>query len=150
MDIDFESQQEEEQELSFEEQLDHLEEYDNRTQLRLLITEIEFIMEHGMQPPYDWFERRMDHVIAYSALHWKDLAEEYNEDEILAEGCRRIVQSCVELMNEWSVGPVFDLSTYYLLVHAVDDVRRHYFEHYVAEEEDEDRLFGLISSMERL
>jgi hypothetical protein len=143
MDVDLEKEE------SLEYQLEHLEEYDNRTQLRLLLTEIEFVTEHGLQPPCDWFERRVDIVIAYSGLHWRELAEEYEEDPYLTEWSQRIMKSCMDIMDDWSVGPMFDLSTYYSLLHDVDDLRRYYFEKYVPDE-DEDGLFGLISGIQGL
>lgn len=131
---------------TFEYQLEHLEEYDNLTQLRLIIQEIEFITDHALQPSVDWFERRMDFVIAYSALNWKELAEQ-THDPYLSEKSRTIVEDCVQLMDQWSSAPIFDLSIFYSLVHTVEEVRDYYFKYYTTEEDD---LFDIIAGIKQL
>lgn len=133
---------------SLEEKLEHLSEYSNLTQLQLLIQEIEFMMDHGLQPDAPWFERRIDYVIAYSALNWRDLTEQ-TFDERLATWCRTILQSGQKLMDDWSVGPIFDISDYYTMLHAVEEARAHFFEHYAKDDTDVD-LFQVIAGMERL
>lgn len=133
---------------SLEEKLEHLSDYDNLTQLQLLIQEIEFMMDHALQPSQEWFERRIDYVIAYSALNWRDLAEQ-SFDERLAIWCRTIIRSGQKLMDDWSVGPIFDLGDYYTMLHAVEEARAHFFEHYAKDDTDVD-LFQVIAGMERL
>lgn len=133
---------------SLEEKLEHLSDYDNLTQLQLLIQEIEFMMDHGLQPDAVWFEKRIDHVIAYSALNWRDLTEQ-TFDERLAAWCRTIIQSGQKLMDDWGVGPIFDISDYYTMLHAVEEARAHFFEHYAKDDTDVD-LFQVIAGMERL
>lgn len=133
---------------SLEEKLEHLSDYDNLTQLQLLIQEIEFMMDHGLQPDAVWFERRIDYVIAYSALNWRDLTEQ-TFDERLAAWCRTIIQSGQKLMDDWSVGPLFDISEYYTMLHTVEETRAYFFEHYAKDDEDAD-LFQVMAGMERL
>ena len=59
---------------NMEEKLEHLEDFDNETQLELLHYEIEHIVMHGEQPNEAWYDERMNHIQAYQSIDWKDLA----------------------------------------------------------------------------
>lgn len=133
---------------SLEGKLEHLSDYDNLTQLHLLIQEIDHFMDHAIQPDHVWFEQRIDYVIAYSALNWRDLTGQ-SFDPYLSGLAGTIIRSGQQLMDDWSVGPVFDLSEYYTMLHAVEEARAHFFEHYAKDETDVD-LFQVIAGMERL
>ena len=131
-----------------EEKLAHLSEYDNLTQLHILIEEVDRMLDHAIQPHILWFERRIDYVIAYSALNWRDLQQQ-SFDPYLAEFAQRVIQTGQRIMDDWSVGPLFDISDYYTMLHTVDEIRAYYYEHYAKDETDPD-LFGMIAGMERL
>ncbi len=147
MDID-ESQNDEYEYEPLEEKLEHLGEYDNLTQLQLLIQEIDHLVDHAIQPPREWFETRMDHVLLYAGLNWRDLADQ-SFDSQLSDGAKRIVQCGVAIMDQWSTMPVFDLSEYYTLLHTVEETYTYFVTQYGEEKTDVD-LFDVMAGLDRL
>jgi hypothetical protein len=137
------------EERTLEEKLEYLSEYDNNTQLYLLIHEIEHLMDHAIQPPITWFEQRIDYVILYSGLNWRDfVAQSY--DEHLSRMCRTIIQSGQQIMEDWSVSPMFDMSDYYTLLHTVNEARAYFTETYSTTQDNVGDLLEVIAGMDRL
>ena len=59
---------EEADEADIEEQLQHLEDFDNVTQLNLLKKEISHIVLHDIQPSEGWFDERWRNIYNYSKI----------------------------------------------------------------------------------
>jgi hypothetical protein len=137
-------------EMDIEDSLENLEEHDNATQLDLLSKEIEHIMEHGIQPPQEWFELRFQKVYIYSELEWALFANRFrNKNDYIFETCYKITQMIESIMNEWSVSPVFSLSTYYHLLYEMDNLWQYYSTGYMDENMDDD-ITDLISGIKHL
>lgn len=132
-----------------EEKLKHLSEYDNTTQLLLLIDEIERIMDYAIQPPIQWFEQRIDHVIAYSGLKWSGLASQTFDDHLATIGST-VIRCGQQIMDDWSVSPLFDISDYYTMLHAVNEARIYFNAHYMIPNHDDGELFDVMAGIANL
>ena len=72
--------------------LQQLEDKDNLTQLQLLNFEIQHIMEHGIQPPTEWYTERFLKIHNYSELDWNSFSESFqNKNEFIVESSYKII-----------------------------------------------------------
>jgi len=133
-----------------EEALYQIEDYDNMTQLQMLNQEIQHIMEHGIQPPQEWFEMRFQKVYQYSELDWMKIANQFRgkdtsyEATYLVETCDNIVMMIQSIIDEWGVSPIFTLSTYYQLLYDMENLITVYRNTYIGDETDEDMADLLV------
>ncbi len=135
---------------STEMQLEELQQHTEVRQLELLCYESEHIQEHGVQPSYEWFETRFFKIYQYSELNWIDLAHRYHLDNApLAHQATEIKRALQHLIDEWAVGPVFDLEVYDGVLHAIQALWAYYEAEYVDEAGD-DEVSDLISGMTHL
>lgn len=138
-----------------EEALYQIEDYDNMTQLQMLNQEIQHIMEHGVQPPQEWFEMRFQKVYQYSELDWIKIVKQFqgkdtsNEATYIMETCHTIVLMIQTIIDEWAVSPVFNLSTYYQLINDMENLITVYRTIYIGDETDED-MADLILGISQL
>lgn len=133
-----------------EEALYQIDDYDNMTQLQMLNQEIQHIMDHGIQPPQEWFEMRFQKVYQYSELDWMKLVRQFQgKDTYITETCHNIVIMIQEIMDEWAVSPIFNLSTYYQLMYDMENLVTVYQTQYVGNGTDED-MADLILGMANL
>jgi hypothetical protein len=56
-------------------ELEHLQEFNNEKQLRLLRQEIAHIISHGLQVPEGWYDERFEYIYKYSQIDWLNLAK---------------------------------------------------------------------------
>jgi hypothetical protein len=130
--------------------LEELQQHSEVRQLELLIYESEHLQEHGVQPSFEWFEARFLKIYQYSELNWADLALRYQFDNAdLARQASEIQRAPQYLIDEWSVGPVFDLEVYDGVLHAIQTLWTYYDAEYVDESGDID-VSDLISDMKHL
>lgn len=138
-----------------EEALYQIEDYDNMTQLQMLNQEIQHIMEHGVQPPQEWFEMRFQKVYQYSELDWMKIVKQFqgkdtsDEATYIMETCHTIVLMIQTIIDEWAVSPVFNLSTYYQLINDMENLITVYRTIYIGDETDED-MADLILGISQL
>lgn len=119
-------------------------------EVQLLQQEIEHMMEHGLQPPMDWFESRIRSIHTYSDTDWLTLAATFaGKDDYVTESCQQIHRDLYELVEDWSISPVFTLSTYYHLMQVMAEFLPYYQAHYVDEHLDED-VSELMTSFRQL
>lgn len=133
-----------------EDALYQIDDYDNMTQLQMLNQEIQHIMDHGIQPPQEWFEMRFQKVYQYSELNWMKLVHQFQgKDAYVTETCHTIVIMIQEIIDEWAVSPIFNLSTYYQLMYDMENLVTVYQTQYVGNGTDED-MADLILGMANL
>jgi hypothetical protein len=130
--------------------LEELYQHSEATQLEMLTCEIGHMYEHGIQPSQEWFQERFLKVYQYSELNWRHLNEKYHfHNPSLAEQAERIEKGLATLVEQWSVSPIFDLDTYYTVLHEMNQLWKYYEAEYVDENHDEE-VSDLISSMKHL
>jgi hypothetical protein len=128
---DMEEDVEEYMMIHMENKLEHLEEFDNETQLELLHHEIEHIIMHGEQPTEVWYQERIHYIQAYQSIDWKDLASRsYQHDSKIHEAAVHIIDHLEYLEDEWSTAPTFSLSVYQRLLELIRSVWKHYSHEY--------------------
>jgi hypothetical protein len=143
-------QEAEEVEEDIEEQLTHLEDYDNETQLNLLKREISHIVFHDIQPSEGWFDERWQNIYNYSKIDWSGLAIQYkNNDDYIHNTASLIVNLLRELLEDRCTHPNFPLVTYQSLIHSVHSIWHYYSANYVGGEIDDD-MNDLISGLKGL
>ena len=137
---------------NMEEKLEHLQDYDNETQLELLHYEMEHIMMHGEQPNEAWYEERMNHIHAYQSIDWKDLAaRSYQRDNKMYEAAMNIMDHIEQLEDEWSTSPVFNLCVYQRLIEMIRSVWKYYSdEYYVTDVSKTVDILDLMNSMDNM
>jgi hypothetical protein len=135
-----------------EDKLEHLETYDNETQLELLYYEIEHILVHGVQPYESWYEERMNHIQAYQTIDWKDLAvRSYQRDNKIYEASISIIDHLEQLEEEWSTTPTFNLCVYQRLIEMIRTVWKYYsHEYYVTDLTKTVDILDLMNSMDKM
>ena len=135
-----------------EEKLEHLEDFDNETQLELLHHEMEHIVMHGIQPYESWYEERMNHIQAYADIDWKDLAaRSYQRDNKMYEAVMNIMDHIEQLENEWSASPIFNLCVYQRLIEMIRSVWKYYSQEYcVTDVTNTVDILDLMNSMDNI
>jgi hypothetical protein len=123
-------------------QLNHLQEYDNETQLSLLFNEIKTM---PLAPSQEWFQSRYRVVHAYSELQWSELARKFeHRDYYIWQTSQVIFALCAQLVDEWQTRPQFNLKTYAELIEEVYDIWNYYRNTYNMDEEEMDDLSELM------
>ena len=121
--------------------LQHLKDYDNEKQLKLLRQEIGHIIAHGLQPSEGWYDERFEYIYQYSKLDWSNLATRFaNKDHFLYETAIYIIRLGNELLDERGTKPNFHLQTYHSFIHSIHAVWGYYKQVYAAAETDTDIL----------
>jgi hypothetical protein len=130
--------------LDTEHALEHLDNYDNETQLELLKREIDHIIIHGVNPLDKWYNARFNNIfVYYTTIDWSAVATRfYDSDMYLHENSIIIIQLLDELLEERSTCEYFDLNSYYKLIHTIYSVWHHYKHRYC--DEDDDAMTELI------
>ena len=140
----------EEAEPTIEWELEHLQEFNNEKQLRLLRQEIAHIISHGLQVPEGWYDERFEYIYKYSQIDWLNLAKTYhNSDQYLHDTSLYIARLLDELLDDRATEPNFDLQTYFSLIHSVKCVWDYYKQVYLTEDEDDD-ILALINGINGL
>ncbi len=130
--------------------LQQLEDKDNLTQLQLLNFEIQHIMEHGIQPPTEWYTERFLKIHNYSQLDWNSFMESFQrKNEFIVESACKIMSLLYSLQEEWSCSPIFNLEKYYELLNEIHNVWSYFSENYMGDEEDKD-VVDLIIGLKHL
>jgi len=130
--------------------LEELQQHGEATQLEMLNAEIGHMYEHGIQPTQGWFEDRFLKIYQYSELNWKDLHLKYRfQNPSLSEQAERIMKGLNQLVEEWSVSPIFDLDTYYATLHEMNQLWKYYEMEYVDENHDDD-VSDLIAGLKHM
>lgn len=128
-------------ESDIEYKLQHLKEYDNLKQLKLLNKEIAHILAHGIVPPDDWYTDRFMMIYTYSTLGWENLARRFeNRDEYIYNSASFIVRLLHGLLEERSVRATFNLENYSYLLYNIRTIWDYYNRVYMAGETDIDVL----------
>jgi hypothetical protein len=137
---------------NMEEMLEHIQEYNNETQLELLHHEIEHILIHGVQPHDSWYEERMNHIQAYQTIDWKDLAvRSYQRDDKIYEASVNIIDHLEQLEEEWGTSPTFNLCVYQRLIEMIRTVWKYYsHEYYVTDLTKTVDILDLMNSMDNI
>jgi len=137
---------------NMEDKLEHLQEFDNETQLELLYYEIDHIIMHGEQPNESWYSERMDHIQAYQSIDWKDLAtRSYQRDDKIYEATVAIIDHIEQLEEEWSTCPTFNLCVYQRLIETIRSVWKYYsHEYYVTDMTKTVDILDLMNSMDNM
>lgn len=131
-------------------QITHLESYDNSKQVEILCLEIEHIMEHGIQPCAEWFQLRFQKIHQYSGLEWLTFSNRFdNKNDFIHSICLKIHYLIQQLLDEWSISPIFNLSTYYELLFEIKKFSEHYCSNYIGDETDNE-VIDLIIEMKHL
>jgi len=135
-----------------EEKLEHLEEFDNETQLHLLYHEINHILIHGVQPNEDWYENRVQYIQTYKTIDWKDLAiRSYQRDDMVYNTATNILDHLEQLEDEWSSSPTFNLCIYQRLIEAIRAVWTYYSrEYHVMDKTNTVDILDLMNSMDNM
>jgi hypothetical protein len=108
-------------------------------EVMFLQEEIAHLMEHGIQPPIEWYESRIHSVHRFAETDWQTLGESFAGcDDSVYESCQKIQNDLEEIMEEWSISPIFSLSTYYHMMHVMAEFLPYYRECYVDEHLDID------------
>jgi hypothetical protein len=140
MDQDYDSNTYEQPE-DIEWELEHLEEFDNEKQLELLRKEIDHILAHALSPSEGWYDERFDYIAKYSQLDWRGLSERfYEKDEFLHNIAIYIISLLKELIEDRCTRPNFNLETYHLLIHNIQNTWTYYKDVYMGDETDVDVL----------
>jgi hypothetical protein len=137
---------------NMEEKLEHLEDFDNETQLELLYHEMDHIMMHGEQPTESWYEERMNHIQAYQTIDWKALASRsYQHDSKVYQASMHIIDHLEQLEDEWSTSPTFNLCVYHRLLELIRLVWKHYSHEYcVMDRTKTVDILDLMNSMDNI
>jgi hypothetical protein len=137
----------EEVESTIEWELEHLQEFNNEKQLKLLRQEVTHIITHGLQPSEGWYDERFEHINLYSHLGWSQLAQRFhNKDQYLHDTAIYIMRLLDELLEERGSKPNFNLNTYYSVIHNIYSLWNYYKDIYC----DDDDMMDLISGMSSL
>jgi hypothetical protein len=82
-------------------ELEHLQEFNNEKQLKLLRQEVTHIISHGFQPSEGWYDERFEHINLYSHLGWSQLAQRFhNTDQYIHDTSIYIMRLSDELLEE--------------------------------------------------
>jgi len=137
---------------NMEEKLEHLEDFDNATQLELLYYEIDHIIMHGIQPNETWYNDRMNIIESYHNIDWKDLAtRSYQLDDKMYESAINIIDHLEQLEDEWSTCPTFNLCVYQRLLEMIRLVWKYYArEYYVMDKTETVDILDLMNSMDNI
>jgi hypothetical protein len=124
--------------IDIEEELIHLNNFDNERQLLLLRREIGHIVAHGLNPNEGWYDDRFEHINLYSRLNWSGLAKKFhNKDDFIHDTSIYILRLSDELLEERSTKPNFHINTYYRFIMAIYNVWEYYKNIYAANEDDD-------------
>lgn len=135
-----------------EEKLEHLDDFDNETQLQILYYEINHILIHGLQPNENWYEDRVNYIHHYQTIDWKDLAvRSYQRDDIVYNAAVNIIDHLEQLDEEWSTSPTFNLGIYQRLLAAIRAVWNYYSrEYHVMDKTNTVDILDLMNSMDSM
>lgn len=128
----------EEAEPTIEWELEHLQEFDNEKQLRLLRQEVAHIVAHGLEVPDGWYDERFEYIYKYSLLDWLGLAKTYhNNDQYLHDTALHIKRLLDELLDDRETEPNFDIQTYFSLIHSIKCIWDYYKQVYLTDDDDD-------------
>jgi hypothetical protein len=119
--------------------MEYIHEYDNETQLKMLIKEIKQILAHSFTPPDDWFEERFGFVFTYSELDWTGLINRMMaRNPHIAQAAQQVVHRIQALILQWSQGPTFDIILYRDTLIEIQAIWFYYKAMYMGNEKDID------------
>jgi len=117
--------------------MEYIHEYDNETQLIMLIKEITQILAHSFTPPDDWFEERFSFVFTYSELDWTGLINRMMaRNPSIAQAAQQVIHRLQALILQWSQGPIFDVVLYRDTLIEIQAIWFHYKSMYMGDEKD--------------
>ena len=132
-------------------ELDHLKEFDNEKQLKLLRQEAIHITTHGLVVPEGWYDDRFEYIYKYSQIDWIEIAKTYhNRDQFLHDTSICIFKLLEELMDERCTEPNFNLTSYCSLLHNIMNLWNYYKDVYLTEDNDDDDILALINGINGL
>ena len=135
-----------------EDKLEHLEDYDNETQLHLLYHEIDHIVMHGITPNEDWYENRIKYIHNYQEVDWKlEAMRSYQQDDKIYELSLSIIDHIDQLVDEWSTSPTFNLCVYQRLLETIRTLWKYYSHEYgVMDMNNTVDVLDLMNSMHKI
>lgn len=133
--------------MDLQDNLDHLDTFNNATQLSLLLQEIKRILRHGSPPPSEWYEARVQKLQAYDTLGWREFANEFHHKNPHLHALGHTIQNRLDqLMEEWNHHHTFHLFVYAAVIEEIRDLWTYYSTTYIGNERDED-VIDLIQAM---
>lgn len=133
--------------MDIEEQLEHLDEMDNLSQLILLKQESSHILIHGLMPSASWFHARFRNILLYQSIDWKDMAAQFeNKNHQIYTSSTTIYMIINHILKEYETKETYDLTVYSQLLHLIHDLWVTYSTTYMGEETDLD-IIDLVAGM---
>jgi hypothetical protein len=130
-------------------ELDHLKNFDNEKQLKLLRQEAIHITTHNIIPQEGWYDDRFEYIYKYSQVDWLEIAKTYhNRNQFLHDTSICIARLLEELMDERCTEPNFNLASYCAMLHNIMNLWNYYKEVYLTE--DDDDILELINGISGL
>jgi hypothetical protein len=129
--------------------LEHLKEFNNEKQLKLLRKEAVHIVTHGITPSEGWYDDRFEYIYKYSEVDWLALAKTYhNRDQFLHDTSICVLKLLDELLDERCTEPNFNIASYASLLHNIMNIWNYYKEVYLTDEDDD--ILSLINGISGL
>ena len=131
------------------EQLQRLSTYNNRDQLTILKSEIDYIIVNNIQPYEEWFISRYTYIQLYSRMGWSQFMARFEDkDTYICNIIIKIIRLYTILIDEYSTKPRYDLYTYYRLICEINTLCNYYFDKYEAyNNEQYDELSELMGGI---
>lgn len=134
--------------LSYDEiqyRLAHLDEYDNVDQLTFLYLELPYLTD---DLPQEWFIARIRLVGKYSQLNLSTLAARFEtRDAFIYDTAQLVFAYAIELLDQWSTHPFFDLTIYTVFIQNLYEMIVYYHRNYDQEEEAVEDLTDMMEEL---
>lgn len=105
----------------------------NLEQLQELQAEITHLVENGITPyEEEWYEDRFKYIQMYSYLNWEDFYEKFKtRDTYIHEQSWEIYKALNQLLEEYSIRPIFNFDTYCFVINSISELWHHYSTRYI-------------------
>ncbi len=124
-----------------------LKKYDNLTQLKLLISEIDYIIKNNLVAPNkEWFEDRFtNHILQYYNIDWEILQRKFkNTDSYIYDNSLIIRDELDTLLEQRYTVTYFNLFVYQLALNNIYSFWNYYNTKYIQNETDDDFIDLMI------
>ena len=124
-----------------------LKKYDNLTQLKLLISEIDYIIKNNLAAPNkEWFDDRFtNHIVMYYNLDWEILQRKFkNTDAYIHDNSILIRDELDTLLEQRYTITFFNLFVYQSMLNNVYTFWNYYNTKYIQNETDDDFIELMI------
>jgi hypothetical protein len=128
-------------------ELQHIKDFSNEKQLDLLRREVGHIVDHGLFPSEEWYDKRFEHINMYSQLTWIETANRFhNKDQYIHDTSLQTMGLLDELIEERGTRPNFNILTYHRVINNIYNIWNYYSQTYMGNEDDPD-MMDLIEGM---